>query len=226
MERLRLQLLSKQDWQQFFDADSCLLAVPQTSEAFVVSSKATSKDRREANTDGESPVLVEIYLGASTPLVLLRGKIAQIMDGSTLVRLEDTERDKLEYIRGFMRGGLLNLRKQRRIPTEIPVDCGVEQPSFSVKTRDINEEGIFLVTDSPLPEGSRVCMQIHWPNSNVMECTGVVRHTVVVEDEDIPGMGIVYELSPEQKVEMVAEVDTLQAQMAEGLIPTAAFSLS
>ena len=206
MRRIELNLADKADWVKVFD--------PRDSTVFVAA--------EEPPQVGE-PVRLDLIVGSSGPRVILRGKvIARRMKGDPShprgmnVALGPDEREKINYLNGFVRGGLLDLREMRRLPLRFPVTYGGIGGPCKTHSRDINEEGIFVVTEDPLPEGSEVHLLVTVPNRPTpVSLAGVVSHTVVVEDEDLPGMGIRFRHQAGQRDEMVRLVDELERMFIE-----------
>lgn len=207
MRRIDLKLADKGDWVKVFDPHDSTIFVPQDDPPQV----------------GDS-IRLDLIVGAAGPRVILRGKvIARRMKGDAAlprgvrVALGPEEREKINYLNGFVRGGLLNLREIRRLPLRFPVTYGGISGPCKTHTRDINEEGIFVITEDPLPEGSEVHLLVTVPNRpNPVSLAGLVSHTVVIEDEDIPGMGIRYRFqSKQQREDMVRLVDELERMFVE-----------
>lgn len=202
MRRIDLQLPDKSDWVKIFD--------PRDSTIFV------AHDEPPAVGD---PIRVDLIVGTSGPRVILRGKvIARRMKGDAAlprgasVALGPDEREKINYLNGFVRGGLLDLREIRRLPLRFPVTYGGIGGPCKSFTRDINEEGVFVVTEDPLPEGSEVHLLLTVPTRPApVSLSGLVSHTVVVEDEDVPGMGIRFRHPGEpQRDEVKRLIDELE----------------
>ena len=181
VRRIDLQLPDKSDWVKIFDPrDSTIIFAHD-----------------DPHSVGDQ-VRLDLIVGLSGPRVILRGKIiarrmkadASQPRGATLALGAD-EREKINYLNGFVRGGLLDLREIRRLPLRFPVTYGGIGGPCKSHTRDINEEGVFVVTEDPLPEGSEVHLLLTLPTRpSPVSLSGIVSHTVVVEDEDVPGMGI------------------------------------
>ena len=202
MRRIDLQLPDKADWVKIFD--------PRDSTIFVAHDDPPSVG---------DPIRVDLIVGVSGPRVILRGKvIARRMKGDASlprgasVALGPDEREKINYLNGFVRGGLLDLREIRRLPLRLPVTYGGIGGPCKSHTRDINEEGVFVVTEDPLPEGSEVHLLITMPTRAApVSLSGVVSHTVVVEDEDVPGMGIRFKYQgPAQRTDFSLLIDEVE----------------
>lgn len=207
MRRIDLTLGDKADWVKVFDPRDSTIFVPQEDPPQV----------------GEL-IRLDLVVGGAGPRVILRGKvIARRMKGDASlprgvsVALGPEEREKINYLNGFVRGGLLNLREMRRLPLRFAVTYGGIGGPCKTHTRDINEEGVFVVTEDPLPEGSEVHLLVTVPNRpNPVSLAGVVAHTVVVEDEDVPGMGIRFRFQGKpQRDEMVRVIDDLERMFME-----------
>ena len=138
-----------------------------------------------------------------------------------VVALGGSERDKINYLNGYVRGGLLNLREKRRLPIRLQVTYGAVEGPANTFTKDINEEGVFLFTDKPLPETSQVHMLVTVPGKpQPLSLMGKVSHTIVPSDEEPPGMGIVFELDDAQRELLIGVVKELEALLHEGRLPT------
>ena len=206
MRRIDLKLADKADWVKVFDPRDSTIFVGQEEPAHV----------------GEQ-IRLDLVIGTGGPRVILRGKvIARRMKGDAAlprgvsVALGPEEREKINYLNGFVRGGLLNLREMRRLPLRFPVTYGGIGGPCKTYTRDINEEGVFVITEDPLPEGSEVHLLLTVPiRGNAVSLAGTVQHTVVVEDEDVPGMGIRFRHQGNQRDEMTRLVDELERMFLE-----------
>jgi uncharacterized protein (TIGR02266 family) len=138
-----------------------------------------------------------------------------------LVALGGSERDKINYLNGFVRGGLLNLREKRRLPIRLSVTYGAVEGPANTFTKDINEEGVFLFTDKPLPETSQVHMLVAVPGkAQPLSLVGKVSHTIIAQDEEPPGMGIVFELDEAQREQLIEVIKELEDELKEGRLPT------
>jgi Tfp pilus assembly protein PilZ len=210
--RLTQRLAARQDWVRLFDPRGGGLFVPVDDPPPV----------------GEE-VRVDLTIEEEGPRVILRGTVlarratedARGPAGCS-VGLPVEEKAKINFLNGYVRGGLINRRERRRLPLRLPVTWGgIEGPRES-HSRDLNEEGIFVVTEQPLPEGSELHLRITIPGRpEPLPLAGSVTHTVIVEDEDVPGMGIVFRMPPEQAAEVAAIVDELEAAFLKGALPEA-----
>lgn len=210
MFRYKLRLSDKTEWVKVFDPRDCTVFVRP----------------KELPALGE-PVRIDLEIAETGPRVILRGKVIsrrQKAEGSApagcSVALGPEEREKINYLNGFVRGGLLNLREKRRLPVRLPVTYGGLAGPCRSFTRDINEEGVFVVAEEPLPEESEVHLLIEFPGaSEPTSIAGVVSHTVVIEDDDVPGMGILFRLPPEERAAFEARIDALEKAFLSGSLP-------
>jgi Tfp pilus assembly protein PilZ len=211
--RLRLPLGDKTDWLKVFD--------PRGGGVFVPAEKPP---------DIGAEVCVDLTIGPANegPRVILRGNVAwRRADGDPKrpngcgVGLDVSEREKVNFLNGYVRGGLLNRRERRRLPLRLPVHYGMDETRALMSlTRDINEEGVFIVADAPLPEHTLIYFQLVLPTHPApLDLTGVVTHTVIVEDEDVPGMGIVFQMDDDKANEVTKIIDELEAGFMAGTLP-------
>jgi uncharacterized protein (TIGR02266 family) len=202
--RLELRLANQAEWIKMFDPRDWTIFVPSPE--------------RVANGAN-----LRIDLDVGGWLVVLRGTVVGHRDepAGVIVALGGGERDKINYLNGFVRGGLLNLREKRRLPIKLSVTYGAVEGPASTFTKDINEEGVFLFTDRPLPETSQVHMLVTVPGKpQPLSLVGKVSHTIVAQDDEPPGMGIVFELDDAQREQLAAVIKDLEDQMLQGRLPT------
>ncbi len=201
--RLELRLGSQAEWIKIFDPRDWTVFVPTPERA-------------------ENGSTVRIDLDVGGWLVTLRGAVVGQREtpAGLVVALGGAERDKINYLNGFVRGGLLNLREKRRLPIRLPVTYGAIEGPANTFTKDINEEGLFLFTDKPLPETSQIHMLVTVPGKpQPLSLMGKVSHTIVKQDDEAPGMGIVFECDDSQRDELVSIVRDLEAQFNDGKLP-------
>ena len=210
MVRLHLELDDKAQWVKVFDPRDCTLFVASDTPPGV----------------GEE-ARVDLTVGNNGPRIILHGRVISRRDEpessvppgcSVAIGFED--REKINYLNGYVRGGLLDLRERRRLPVRLTVTYGGLDGPCSTYTRDINEEGLFVVTEDPLPEGSEVHLRLNVPvRDEAVALSGVVSHTVVVEDEDVPGMGIVMHFSDADRSSFTQMIDELEQRFQTGKLP-------
>ena len=204
--RLELRLNNQTEWIKIFDPRDWTLFVPN-----------------ESAVDTGSIARIDLNVGGWS--VTLRGTVVGRRQDPTgvVVALSGTEREKINYLNGFVRGGLLNLREKRRLPIRLQVTYGAVEGPANTFTKDINEEGVFLFTDKPLPETSQVHMLVTVPGqTEPMSLVGKVSHTILAQDDEPPGMGIVFELDDAQRTQLQAVVKELEAQLESGTLPPTA----
>lgn len=204
--RLELRLANQSEWIKIFDPRDWTVFVPTTS--VVVNGGA-----------------LRIDLDVGGWLVTLRGTVVGVRRDppvGVVVALGGTERDKINYLNGFVRGGLLNLRERRRLPIRLSVTYGAVEGPTRTYTKDINEEGLFLFTDRPLPETSQIHMLVTVPDvAQPLSLVGKVSHTIIAGDDEPPGMGVVFDLDDREREKLSAVIQDLEARMHDGKLPAA-----
>lgn len=201
--RLELQLSSQSDWLRLFDPRDWTLIVPT----------------EQTITKG---AIMRLDLDVGGWLVTLRGTVVGHREepSGVVVALGAGEREKVNYVNGYVRGGLLNLREKRRLPIRLEVTYGAIDGPAKTFTKDINEQGVFLFTDKPLPEMSQVHMLLTVPGKPApVSLVGVVSHTIVVSDEEPPGMGIVFDLDDNQREALRVVIAELEQALKAGKLP-------
>jgi Tfp pilus assembly protein PilZ len=207
--RLEMRLNSHSEWIQIFDPRDWTVFVPM----------AALGDSADTIENGNA---LRIDLDVGGWLVTLRGTVVDTREepAGILVALSGTEREKINYLNGFVRGGLLNLREKRRLPIRLSVTYGAIEGPAKTFTKDINEEGVFLFTENPLPETSQVHMLVTVPGKDQpLSLVGKVSHTILAEDEEPPGMGIVFDLDEPQREQLQAVIKELEDQLEKNSLP-------
>lgn len=205
MVRIELRLPDASDWIRVFDSRDGTLFVA----------------RNPAPKVGTA-VRIDLVVGQGGPRVIVRGTVISVRDGGSVVAVGPNERVKINYLNGYVRGGLLDLREKRRLPVRLPVTYGGVDGAMQTFTRDLNEEGVFVVSETPLPEDSEVHLLLSIPGrEQPLSLAGVVTHTVVVEDEDVPGMGILFRLDDPTRAELREIVDDLERRFLADQLPDA-----
>ncbi len=174
----------------------------------------------EEPLDNGSALRIDLNVGGW--LVTLRGTVVGTREEPTgmVVALSGTEREKINYLNGFIRGGLLNLREKRRLPIRLQVTYGAVEGPANTTTKDINEEGVFLFTDKPLPETSQIHMLVSVPGKEQpLSLVGKVSHTILAHDEEPPGMGIVFDLDDAQRELLQAVIKELEEALETNALP-------
>ena len=196
--RLELRLGNQSEWIKIFDPRDWTVFVPTTEEI-----------------DNSASLRIDLDVGGW--LVTLRGTVVGHRSDGVVVALGGSERDKINYLNGFVRGGLINLREKRRLPIRLSVTYGAIEGPANTFTKDINEEGLFLFTDKPLPETSQIHMLVTVPGkSQPLSLMGKVTHMITAGNEEDPGMGIVFDCDDTQREQLSAILRELEASMLAG----------
>jgi hypothetical protein len=204
--RLELRLANQSEWIKIFDPRDWTVVVPT--------------DKKVGNG---TPLRIDLDVGGW--LVTLRGTVVGVREepAGVVVALGGSERDKINYLNGYVRGGLLNLREKRRLPIKLSVTYGAVEGPATTFTKDINEEGIFLFTEKPLPETSQVHMLITVPGkAQPLSLVGKVSHTILPQDEEPPGMGIVFDLDDAGRQLLSGVIKELEEELVAGRLPMTA----
>ena len=202
--RLELRLSSLSEWLTIFHPRDWTIFVPTTELI-------------------ETGSTLRVDLDVAGWMVTLRGTAVGERDDprGVVVALDGAERDKINYVYAYVRGGLLNHREKRRLPIKLAVTYGAIEGPASTFTKDINEEGVFLFTDKPLPETSQVHMLVTVPGRpQPLSLVGKVSHTIVAQDGEPPGMGIVFDLDEGARAQLAEIVRDLEDQLQTGKLPT------
>ncbi len=201
--RLELRLNNQSEWIKIFDPRDWTVFVPT-----------------DATIDNGTALRIDLDVGGW--LVTLRGTVLGTREepAGLVVALAGTERDKINYLNGFVRGGLLNLRRKNRLPIKLQVTYGAIEGPAKTFTKDINDEGLFLFTDQPLPETSQVHMLVTVPGKQQpLSLMGKVSHTILEEDEEPPGMGIVFDLDEAGREHLQAVIRELEELLEKNELP-------
>lgn len=204
-----MRLNSHSEWIKIFDPRDWTVFVPMAALG-------------ESAETVESGSALRIDLDVGGWLVTLRGTVVDTREepDGIVVALSGTEREKINYLNGFVRGGLLNLREKRRLPIRLSVTYGAIEGPAKTFTKDINEEGVFLFTENPLPETSQVHMLVTVPGKEQpLSLVGKVSHTILAEDDEPPGMGIVFDLDEPQREQLHAVIKELEDQLEKNSLP-------
>jgi uncharacterized protein (TIGR02266 family) len=201
--RLELRLNSQSEWIKIFDPRDWTIFVPSDEPI-------------------DNGTQLHIHLDVGGWLVTLSGNVVGTREepNGVVVALAGSEREKINYLNGFVRGGLLNLRRKNRLPIKLSVTYGAVEGPAKTYTKDINEEGVFLFTDKPLPETSQVHMLVTVPGKQQpLSLMGKVSHTIVAADEEPPGMGIVFDLDDAQREQLAAVIKELEELLEKNALP-------
>jgi hypothetical protein len=201
--RLELRLSNQSEWIKIFDPRDWTVFVPM-------------------DTPLQNGATLRIDLDVGGWLVTLRGTVVGTREepSGMIVALGATEREKINYLNGFVRGGLLNLREKRRLPVKLQVTYGAIEGPANTVTKDINEEGVFLFTDKPLPETSQVHMLVAIPGKpQPLSLIGTVSHTILANDAESPGMGIVFDIDDASREQLQSALKELEDALDQNALP-------
>jgi Tfp pilus assembly protein PilZ len=202
--RLELRLNNQSEWIKIFDPRDWTVFVPT-----------------DTPIDQGSTLRIDLDVGGWR--VTLRGTVVGAREEpvGVVVAIGGTEREKINYLNGFVRGGLLNLREKRRLPIKLLVTYGAVEGPANTYTKDINEDGLFLFTDNPLPETSQIHMLVSVPGkAQPLSLVGKVSHTILDADDEPPGMGVVFDMDETQREALVGVIKELEDALEQGALPT------
>ncbi len=196
--RLQLRLSNQSEWIKIFDPLNWTVFVPSDDKI-------------------ENGVALRVDLDVGGWLVTLKGTVVQLRSEPRGVVVALSERDKINYLNGFLRGGLLNLRNTRRLPVKLAVTYGAIEGPAKTFTKDINEEGVFLITEKPLPETSQIHMLVTIPGKpQPLSLMGKVTHSVEGDEDEPSGMGIAFELDDAQREQLAETVKEIEDHLRAG----------
>jgi uncharacterized protein (TIGR02266 family) len=215
--RIELRLPSEADWLKVFNPREGTLRVE-----LLAAVELGDTVRVDLVVGGTGPAT-----GGEAPMVVLRGEVISVAPAAeafapaaVTLALAASEREKINYLNGFVRGGLLNLRQRRRLPVRVPVTYGGIGGAVDTVSRDLGDDGIFVVTTEPLPEGTKLHMFLRVPGlAQPLPVSGVVGHTVVPADGDVPGMGVTFVLDDDSQAALAAVLDALERGLRDGTLP-------
>jgi Tfp pilus assembly protein PilZ len=209
--RLKLHLIDRTDFTKFQDpsAGGQGLFVPGS----------------DAPAVGE-PVTVEVIFQKG-PRVLLHGVVCwrrTTGDARTRpgvgVAVDRAEKAKLNYILGYVRGGMIDVRERRRLPVRLRVAYSSQKGRRINFTRDLNEEGAFVRTSELLEVGSQTVLLISPPGGDYKPIE--VRAQVARQHSDGTdrGIGVRFDFrSSEERERLAAFVTRLEGDYLDGKLP-------
>jgi len=215
VSRLKLHVVERSDFAKFYDPNT------PGGGLFV------------ANSDPPiigSPQTVEVVFQGG-PRVLLHGKVLwRRATGDARARpgvgvgFDATERAKLNYLIGYVRGGLLDVRERKRLPVRLRVaylgPSGQRRINF---TRDINEEGAFVRASQLLEVGATTMLLITPPGEGYKPVE--MRATVARQQNDglDRGIGVRFLLDSEDERARVHQfLAKLESDYLDGKLPDSA----
>ncbi len=208
-KRLFLQLADKADWLNHYDPQGAGVFVPGSDPPAV-----NDAVRIDLRIEGGPRLLL-----AGTVLWRRTEGDEKIPPGAGIA-IDSTDGEKINYLNGYVRGGLLDLRELRRLPMRLPAKFESPTGVRQGHTRDINEEGLFIVTPQPLLVGDRTTIILTAPTGGGTSV--LTAHVTYVMDEDDggPGMGFKLEFSDgELYARHVERVHEWEKALIEGNLP-------
>ena len=204
--RLKLNLVERSDFQRYQDASlgAAGLFVPNIEPGV-----------------GDRVVVEVIFQGG--PRILLHGSVkwrratgdARARAGVG-VEFASSESAKMNYLLGYVRGGLLDVRERRRLPIRLKVAYTAPRGRRLNFTRDLNEEGAFVRTAEQLPVSSLVPLLIYPPGGDFrpIEVSGEVARQAEGTDR---GVGVVFKFPDEPMREQWGRfIARLESEYLEG----------
>jgi len=208
--RLKLHVVERTDFLKFLDptADGTGLFVPGTIAA----------------QPGDKVSVEVVFQGG--PRVLLSGVVAwRRISGDARTRagsgvqIEPGEQTKLDYVFGYVRGGLLDAREKRRLPVRLRVAYSGARGRRINFTRDINEEGAFVRAHELLEVGAHTVLLISPPGPY----KPIQIKATVMRQQDAPGdrgFGVRFDFDTStERAKILAFVDKLESDYLEGQLP-------
>jgi diguanylate cyclase (GGDEF)-like protein len=142
--------------------------------------------------------LVEQGCGAGSPedwpITVTIGGSCHPADGETLPELFRRAEDALGEARRLGRNRVWCYVRRPRVPVEAPVHLDGPQREQVGIARDISDSGLFLQTETVLPEGLRLALSIELPGlSSPIRCVGRVIRLARDERGATQGLGIEFQ---------------------------------
>jgi len=209
--RIALRLAERHDWVKVFD--------PRGGSVFVAT---------PAPPPVGADIRVDLTLEDDGPRVILSGTVLWRRDAGDSdatdpagcsVGLSVGDREKVNFLNGFVRGGLINRRERRRLPLRLPVTYGGLGGPEKTFTSDINEEGLFLLSGTPLPAGTVLHFVVALPARDPFELRGRVTHAVPPGGEELAGMGVCFLPDAAQAGPLKQAIDELENSFLGGRLP-------
>jgi uncharacterized protein (TIGR02266 family) len=210
VSRLKLHLLARGDFAKYHTAG------PSGSELFVPASEGCPVG---------TPVTVEVAFQAG-PRVLLDGAVRwrrAAGDARTRAGLGvgvlPSEQAKLDYLLGYVRGGLIDMREKPRLPIRLRVTYSSLRGRRVSFTRDLSCEGMFVYASELPALGEALTLYISPPGGEFrpIEAHGVVtRHNPEAER----GVAVRFESQSEaERQRLAAFVKKLEDDYLDGALP-------
>jgi Tfp pilus assembly protein PilZ len=171
-------------------------------------------------------VTVEVVFQAG-PRVLLNGVVCwrrATGDARTRpgvgVAIDRSEKSKMSYIIGYVRGGMIDVREKRRLPVRLRVAYSGPKGRRINFTRDLNEEGAFVRASELLDVGAQTLLLISPPGGDYKPIevkATVARHQPEGDDR---GIGVRFDFANDDERDRVsAFVNKLEGDYLDGRLP-------
>lgn len=213
MQRLQLTLSDRHDWYRFVDKSSGDITVFCPTES---------------PPPAGSSVLIDVQFPSGTRIFLKgvviwrrsRASAGRGIEPGAGVRLRKADEAKVDYVSGYVRGGLLDKRRGlRRLPIRLQITYSCTSGRRMNFTRDLHEEGLSMNCSELLQLGSMVVLEVIFPKGlGAYRLRGkVVRH---MKDDAGSGMGIqlLFEDSAQQK-SYTTTLHRMEELLLEGGLP-------
>lgn len=163
------------------------------------------------------------------PRVLLTGMVAwRRATGDARARpgvgiaIAAAESEKVRFLLGYTRGGLIDVRERRRLPIRLKVAYKATVGRRINFTRDLNEEGAFVRANELLPIGATTLLLVHPPGAGFRPIevnAAIARHQVKGDY----GMGVKFEFRSQlDRDHWHAFVKKIEDDYLEGRLPDSA----
>jgi uncharacterized protein (TIGR02266 family) len=129
------------------------------------------------------------------------------------------EKAKMDYVLGYVRGGLMDVRERRRLPVRLRVVYTSAKGRRINFTRDLHEEGAYVRATEPLDQGEKTQLLLSPPGGDhrPIEVKATVARSVRDGDR---GMGVRFEFVDEvERDRLAAFVRKLESDYLDGRLP-------
>lgn len=213
MARLKLHLIERSEFNRFWEQTS------PGGQLFVPGADAPKV--------GDAVTVEVVFQGG--PRVLLSGVVLwRRASGDARARpgcgvgVSPSEKAKVGFLLGYVRGGLLDVRERRRLPVRLRVAYKASAGRRVNFTRDVNEEGVFVRANELLEVGSQTMLLIHPPGEGYrpLDVMGTVARHQVRGDY---GMGIKFAFrNAVEREHWAAFIAKLESDYLDGRLPDSA----
>jgi Tfp pilus assembly protein PilZ len=206
VRRLKLHLVERADFHKYHDA---------SSELFIPGADPPGVGER---------IMVEVIFQGGPRILLHASVLWRRAVGDARARpgvgvgIDATEKAKVQYLLGYVRGGLIDVRERRRLPVRLRVAYSGAKGRRVNFTRDLHEEGAFVRTAEMLDLGSTTLLLISPPGGEFkpleVHATVARQHT-----EGDRGVGVKFEFrNAEERARWAAFVQKIEHDYLEGAL--------